>query len=253
MDRSADWSTDRSMERGLGEGISGGTGTDTGRRPGARQAAGRGTRPEPTAARLRKPSWRDPRLLLGILLVMGSVAGVVALVDSADRTTQVYAVQYDIAPGSPVRAEDLVAVPVRLGGAEKHYLTVASGVPEDTVAGSVLREGELVARSALAEPDSLDRKPVGLRVEDPLPASTETGSRVDIWASMPNAQNGFDEPERLIEAAEISELTVTESALGANRSTELLVLVEDSDLPLLLSALSNQAKVTVVSNPSAGT
>ncbi|MCC9176137.1 hypothetical protein [Arthrobacter sp. zg-Y750] len=239
------------MSQRLGEGGSS-AGTETGLRTAYRPAAGRTIRPAPAAARLRKPSWRDPRLLLGVLLVLGSVAGVVALVDGADRTTQVYAVRHDIAPGSPVRGEDLVAVPVRLGGAEKRYLTVSEGVPPDVVAGTVLREGELVALSALAEPATLDRKPVGLRVEDPLPASTETGSRVDIWASMPNAQNGFEEPERLIEAAEISELTVTESALGANRSTELLVLVDDSDLPLLLSALSNQAKVTVVSNPAAG-
>lgn len=205
------------------------------------------------AARLRKPSWRDPRLLLGILLVLGSVAGVVTLVDSADKTTEVYAVQHDIPPGSPISGEDLVAVPVRLGGTEQHYLTVAGGVPPGAVAGTVLREGELLARSALAEPGSLDRKPVGLRVEDPLPARTSTGSRVDIWAAMPNAKNGFDEPTQLIEAAEISELTVSESALGASRSTELLVLVDDSDLPQLLSALSNQAKITVVSNPAPGT
>ncbi|MCC9203604.1 SAF domain-containing protein [Arthrobacter sp. zg-Y769] len=207
---------------------------------------------EPAAARLRKPSWRDPRLLLGILLVLGSVAGVVTLVDSADRTTEVYAAKRDIPPGTPVRAEDLHPIPVRLGNAEQLYLPVAAGIPENAVAGAALRAGELVAGSSLIEADSLDRKPVGLRVEDPLPASTDAGSRVDIWAAMPNARNGFDEPEQLIEAAEISELTVTESALGASRSTELLVLVDDSDLPLLLSALSNQAKITVVHNPSPG-
>ena len=207
----------------------------------------------PAAARLRKPSWRDPRLLLGILLVLGSIAGVITLVDSVDKTTDVYAVQHDIPPGSPIRGEDLVAVPVRLGGAEQHYLTVTAGVPAGAVAGTVLREGELVARSALAGPGSLNRKPVGLRMDDPLPASTDAGTRVDIWAAMPSTGNGFDEPKQLIEAAEISELTVSESALGANRSTELLVLVENPDLPLLLSALSNQAKITVVSNPSPGT
>lgn len=207
--------------------------------------------PEP-AARLKKPSWRDPRLLLGILLVLGSVAAVVALVDSADRTTEVYAVRQDLPPGTPIRAENLSAVAVRLGSTEGLYLPVTAGVPADAVAGSMLRKGELVARSALATTDSLDRKPVGLRVNDPLPASTEAGSRVDIWAAMPNAGNGFDEPEQLIEAAEISELTVADSALGAGRSTELLVLVKDTDLPLLLSALSNQAKITVVHNPSAG-
>ncbi|MCC3274013.1 hypothetical protein MUK71_11660 [Arthrobacter zhangbolii] len=207
---------------------------------------------KPSAARLRRPSWRDPRLLLGILLVLGSVTAVVTLVQQADETTDVYAVHRDIAPGAPIRAEDLRPVPVRLGNAGDLYLPAAEGVPENAVAGAVLREGELVARSALTTPDSLDRKPVGLRVEDPLPARTEAGSRVDIWAAAPNGRNGFDEPRQLIEAAEISELSVTESALGANRNTELLILVEDADLPMLLAALSNEAKITVVHNPAPG-
>lgn len=207
---------------------------------------------EPAAARLRKPSWRDPRLVLGILLVLGSVTGVVALVSDADRTTAVYAVHRDIAPGAPIRAADLKTVQVRLGNSEELYYTVSAGLPEDAVAGAALRQGELVARSAVTRPDALDRKPVGLRVEDPLPASTAPGSRVDIWAAAPNARNGFDEPKLLIEAAEISELSVTESALGANRTTELLILIEDTDLPSLLSAQSNQAKITVVHNPVSG-
>ncbi len=221
------------------------------------QAANRGnmslrvSEPEP-AARLRKPSWRDPRLLLGLLLVLGSVAGVVALVQNADRTTEVYAAPADVPPGTPVTAKDLAIVQVRLGGAEDLYFTVASGVPQDSVAGTVLRKGELVARSSLTTPDALDRKPVGLRVEDPLPARTKAGSRVDIWAAVPNARNGFDEPRELIEGAEISELTLTESALGASRSTELLVLVEDADLPPLLNALAQQAKITLVHNPAPG-
>jgi len=35
--------------------------------------------------RLRRPRWRDPRLLVGLVLVLASIAGVVALVASAQR------------------------------------------------------------------------------------------------------------------------------------------------------------------------
>ena len=44
-----------------------------------------------TAARLKRPSWKDPRLLVGILLVLVSVAGVGFLVGRADRTGEVLA------------------------------------------------------------------------------------------------------------------------------------------------------------------
>ena len=208
--------------------------------------------PVAAAPRLKKPSWKDPRLLLGMLLVLGSTAGTVALVGSADRTTDVYAVGTAIPVGTPVSAGDLTVVPVRLGDLSGAYIPVSEGIPEGAVASSLLRKGELVARTDLGTADRLDRKPVGLRIDDPLPAGTQAGSRVDVWAALPDDRNGFAEPRRILTAAEISELTVDESVLGANRSTLILVLVADRDLPGLLSAQSNQAEIAVVLNPSAG-
>ncbi|WP_342024097.1 hypothetical protein AAE021_02520 [Arthrobacter citreus] len=205
-----------------------------------------------SAPRLKKPSWKDPRLLLGIMLVLASTAGVVALVGSADQTTEVFVVDEDIPVGTPVSAEDLAVVPVRLGDVSGSYLPASEGIPERSVASSLLRKGELVARSQLGTADGLKRKPVGLRVDDLLPSGTRAGSRVDVWVALPDERNGFKEPQKILTAAEISELTVDESVLGANRSTQILVLVEDEDLAGLLSAQSNGAKIAVVQNPGAG-
>ena len=47
------------------------------------------------ARRLRKPGWKDPRLLVGILLVAGSVAGTVGL-SPPDRTMPMYVAKEDI-------------------------------------------------------------------------------------------------------------------------------------------------------------
>ncbi|MDK1359535.1 hypothetical protein QNO00_04545 [Arthrobacter sp. zg-Y1219] len=207
---------------------------------------------QPSAPRLKKPSWKDPRLLLGIMLVLASTAGVVALVGSADQTTEVFVVDENIPVGSSVSAQDLAVVPVRLGDVAGSYLPAAEGIPENAVASGLLRKGELVARTDLGTADDLDRKPVGLRVDDILPSGTEAGSRVDVWVALPNERNGFKEPRQILTAAEISELTVDESVLGASRSTQLLVLVEDDDLAGLLSAQSNGAKIAVVLNPGAG-
>lgn len=207
---------------------------------------------QPSAPRLKKPSWKDPRLLLGIMLVLASTAGVVALVGSADQTTEVFVVDENIPVGSSVSAQDLAVVPVRLGDVSGSYLPAAEGIPENAVASGLLRKGELVARTDLGTADDLDRKPVGLRVDDILPSGTEAGSRVDVWVALPNERNGFKEPQQILTAAEISELTVDESVLGASRSTQLLVLVEDEDLAGLLSAQSNGAKIAVVLNPGAG-
>ncbi|MBG6223716.1 hypothetical protein IWX63_000264 [Arthrobacter sp. CAN_A2] len=204
------------------------------------------------APRLRKPSWKDPRLLIGLLLVLASTAGVIALLDSQDSTTQVYAAREDIAVGSKLTQEDLVAVPVRLGDRHGAYLPVAGGVPDGAVATRLVTQGELVPAAALGSTDDLDRKPVGLTVQDPLPSGTAAGDRVDVWVSLRTDTNSYEEPRLLLEAAEVAELTVGESALGASSSTLVQVLVDDDAMPALLGALSNDARIAVVLNPGAG-
>lgn len=208
--------------------------------------------PAAAAPRLKKPSWKDPRLLLGILLVLASVAGVSALVASQDRTTQVLAASRDLPVGTALKAADFDVVQVSLGGLEGTYVSAGDPFPQEAVAGNLLRRGELLVKADLTEADKLDRKPLGLDVQAPLPSGIRAGDRVDVWASLPNGQNGYSEPRRLLEAAEISELSVSDSVIGGADSTRLLVLVEDQDLPALLGALSNQAKIAVVPNPSAG-
>lgn len=206
--------------------------------------------PAAGTSRLQKPSWKDPRLLLGLLLVCASVAGVTALVEAADDTVEVYAAGTDLPAGSPVRAQDLRAVPVRLGDLQQNYLPVADGVPQDAVAGVLLREGELVSRASLGKAQALDRKPVGLTVTDPLPAGLGPGSRVDVWASAPDGRNGYLAPEQLLVAAEVFETEADAGVLGAGGETRLLVLVEDSRMARLLGAMANQARLTVVMNPA---
>lgn len=201
------------------------------------------------AERLKKPSWRDPRLLVGLLLVLASTAGVIALMGSADRTTGVYAAKSDIAVGSILAPDDFDVVPVRLGDLESSYVLAADGLPESPIATRLIKQGELVPRGTVGTADELDRKPVGLSVTDPLPTGTAAGARVDVWVSLRGQGTAFEEPVLLLEAAEVSEITVNESALGANSSTLVHVLVEDQAMPALLDALSNEAAIAVVLNP----
>lgn len=211
------------------------------------------TTPSPAEApRLRKPSWKDPRLLVGLLLVLASTTGVIALLQSQDMTTQVYSARTDLPVGATLTAEDLVAIPVRLGDAAGSYLPVSEGIPEGMVATRLVARGELVPSAALGTADELDRKPVGLTVEDPLPTGADAGDRVDVWISLRTDTNTYDEPRLLLEAAEIAELTVGESALGSSSSTLVQVLVEDDAMPELLNALSNDARIAVVLDPGAG-
>lgn len=202
------------------------------------------------AARLKKPSWKDPRLLIGLLLVLASVAGVVALVGTADRTTEVYAAREPIAVGEKLTRDRLTTVRVRLDDIESGYVTAEAGVPEGKVAVQRIGRNQLLPLESLGTADTLDRKPVAITVEETLPTQAVAGSRVDVWVALPDARNGFAEPQLLLPGAEIAEITPGTSALGATKSTVLLVLVTDSQMPRLLGAQANKAKVAVVWNPA---
>lgn len=202
-------------------------------------------------ARLTRPSWKDPRLLVGILLVLASIAGVVGLVDSANRTVGAYAAKEDIAVGQTIDASRLVRVDVRLGDAEGRYLA-AGTVPEGKVAVQRVAKGDLVPASSLGEPQAVDRKPVSIGISQPLPAEATVGTRVDVWVALPDGRNGFSEPRLLVPGAEIAHIEASSSTLGGSRETHVLVLVDDPKLPQVLGAQANSAKVSLVWNPAGG-
>jgi hypothetical protein len=202
-----------------------------------------------TAARLKRPSWKDPRLLVGVLLVLVSIAGVIFLVGSADRTTEVYAARDGIAVGERLTPENVVRAKVRLGDTEQHYITVEAGLPENLVAVQRIAKDQLVPRASLGGVDQLNRKPVALNIEQTLPSQAVAGARVDVWVAQPDAKNGFSEPKLILPGAEIAEVATGSTALGSSKTTVLMVLVEDKLMPALLGAQANEAKISVVWNP----
>lgn len=208
--------------------------------------------PGTAGARLKPPSWKDPRLLVGILLVLASVVGVVSLVGSADRTTEVYAARDSIAVGEKLTMDNVVRAKVRLNETEEHYFTAEAGLPQGLVAVQRIGKNHLVPKESLATVDALDRKPVAVTIDEALPPQAVPGTRVDVWVALPDARNGFSEPKLLLPGAEIAQVTAGSTALGSSRSTVLMVLVADSQMPAILGAQANMAEISVVWNPGGG-
>ena len=61
---------------------------------------------EPVTSRIRRPSWRDPRLGVGVLLVAGSVALGSWTMARADHTVTVFTAATVLAPGEVLAEED---------------------------------------------------------------------------------------------------------------------------------------------------
>ena len=90
--------------------------------------------PGPTPRRVRPPRWLDLRLVLGVLLVLGSVLLGARIVSAADATVPVWAAAADLAAGTELDADDLVAVDVRLDDAADAYLSTGTR-PEGRMLG----------------------------------------------------------------------------------------------------------------------
>lgn len=210
--------------------------------------------PATAASRLRPPSWKDPRLLIGVLLVVGSVVLGARLVQAADRTEPYFAARHALTPGDRVGPDDVAVVRLTLRQADSTYLSAAADLPEGLVAVRTVGAGELVPRAGVGAADDLDVQPVGVPVEGALPAGLVKGAVVDVWVASPDPDRAgaFLPPERLVEGAEVAEVAESGRALGAAGGSTVQVLVGPDPLQAVLGALANDAAVALVLAPGQG-
>lgn len=136
--------------------------------------------PGPVPRRVRPPRWLDLRLVLGVLLVLGSILVGARVLSSADATVPVWAAAGDLAAGTVLTGDDLVAVDVRLDEAAGAYLSAGTRPAGRTLARAVSR-GELLPRAALAGVPELVQ--VALPVQAGyVPPGLTRGRLVDVYA-----------------------------------------------------------------------
>lgn len=224
--------------------------TSTGRssRPPSGPAAGL---PAPQASRLRRPSGRDPRLLVGILLVLASVVVGARVVAAADDTKAYYVAARTLTPGDAVGPDDVRVVDARLTDPRNPYLSADQDLPAGLVAVRPVSAGELVSREALGPARDVSTQPVGIPVDGALPGGLVEGARVDVWIATPDPERagGFVEPVRVVDAATVAEVARDAGALGSAGATTVQVLLGEDSLREVLGALANGADVALVLVP----
>lgn len=209
--------------------------------------------PAPAAARLRPPSWRDPRLLVGVLLVLGSVVLGARVVAAADDTEPFYVAARAITPGDRIGPDDLRVVDVRLGDAGEAYLGADAGPAADLVATRTVAAGELVPRGSVGAASDVVLQPVAVPVTT-LPDGLRAGTVVDVWVAQPDPERAgaFLEPERVVQGADVADVSDAGSSLGSTGDSTVQVLLAPDDLPVVLGALANDAVVSLVPAPGQG-
>src|SRR3954469_3016519 len=136
--------------------------------------------PGPTPRRAPPPQWLDLRLVLGLLLVLGSVLLGARVVSAADATVPVWAAAGDLAAGTVLSADDLVTVDVRLDHAARAYLATTTR-PEGRTLARAVSGGGLLPRPTLIEPDELVQLALPVQAGY-VPPSLVRGQLVDVYA-----------------------------------------------------------------------
>ena len=207
----------------------------------------------PVARRVRRPTWRDPRLGVGVLLVAGSVALGTWAVQDAAAAEQVYVARQTLTPGTVLDEEALMVVEARPPAPGQTYLRVADELPSGAVTTRVLGAGEMVPRAAVGAPDDVGLRPLVVPVSTALPGDLAPGATVDLWFTATGAlpEAARPEPELLapglLLAGIVEEDSVFTATGGAGASVELLV--PDDDVPGVLAALAQDAELVVVPTP----
>lgn len=197
-----------------------------------------------TARRRRVPF--DPRVLIGILLVVGSVVGVVAVVKLTNRTAPVYTAVETLVPGTPLDPGAVRVTWVRLGDAGDRYLTA---LPRDgAVVTRSVAEGELVPLSALGTASSVTDVSVVVPLTTRPAAAVVPGSAVDLWSAAKATANGekAPPPHVLVSGGTVVRLATATGILAAERGVTLEVQVPRDDVAGVLQAVADGESVSAV-------
>ena len=214
--------------------------------------------PVPTASRLRRPGWRDARLLVGLLLVLVSIGLGSYVVARADDRVPVFAAARPLVPGQPLREGDLVRVDVQLGSEASRYVPAAGGLAPERYVLREVAEGELLPAAAVGGKDLVGVQPLTLTVDAGSASTLRVGTRVDVYVNPvdPASASGraaFTGPELALEAVSVSGLPKASSGLGAGTGTTraIQVMAPTDHVKEIIGAVDLGARVTMV--PVAGT
>lgn len=200
----------------------------------------------PAPGRLRRPTWKDPRLAGGLVLIGAAVALGTWAVNAAADTEQIYVLTQDVAPGTDLNADGVLTLVDSHPGTAA-YVT-AGDLPTDAIATRSLQAGELLPSGAVGAAGDVDLRSVVLDVATGLPAGTGAGDVVDLWAlpTTPVAGQDAGAARVITQGLTISSIGETGSSIVGSTSVQVEVLVPQSAVADVLTAVGADGALVLV-------
>lgn len=205
--------------------------------------------PAAPVMRLRTPRWKDPRLLVGIVLVVISVLLGALFASKVSETTTVMVAREPIVAGDTLDESSFTTAEVRLGEQQAGYLTPGDEVPTGAVALRSVDAGELVPSAVVGQSAAAPMRPVMIPVSSAVAESVTPGRSVELWRTRTGREAEQSEAELLVEGALVRRID-DGSTLGM-RSMAVEVLVPKDSVAAVLEALGDGDTVDVIGVPGA--
>ena len=212
-----------------------------------------GELPTPRAKRLKRPSWRDSRLLVGVIVVLLATAVGAKVIAGADDTVAMYAAAQTLKPGDRLTVDNLVRVDVQLGDRGPVYLSALTGPAPDRFALREIPRGELVPVGAVGGQNEVGVQPVTIAVDANSTTALKVGSVVDVWVSerdLSTTQERYLDARLTLERVSIAAVPSDQSRFGAAASTAAVqVLVPRAQVQAVIAASDKRSRFTLVPVP----
>lgn len=182
------------------------------------------------AERLRLRPWSDPRLLLGVLLVLAATMLGARALAAADDTVAYWSLAHDVRAGDPVVQDDLVAVSVQLAGATAdQHLAVDDEFPADVddlqwsadgTAGALVALDDLMPRDTAAS-----RQLPVMVAESAMPADLGHGDHVEVWVGAGPGDQDVKAATQVLADVVVLRAATADGALDGGGSRSVLLQV----------------------------
>lgn len=193
----------------------------------------------PSSPRTRRRFWIDPRFVIGLVLVVASIAGVGVIVTGSDKSSAVYTAGRTLMVGDEITPADLIETQVQLGSTAQLYLTPTPAPTEGLMVTETILVGELVARSMVGSASSADLTSIVVDIPGRLAASIAAGSTVDIWSARPVGPGEYAPPTILVGQALVVRIVEPTGLIAADNGQSVEVLVPEINVGALLEAIMN--------------
>ena len=196
----------------------------------------------PRASRSRR---FDPRLVIGVFVVVGSMTAGYLVVTSATHMSSVYVTRSTVLAGTALSETNLELVPANLADARGAYLAQGS-LADGVIATRTIGAGEFVPLSVVGSASAVTSTRLVVDVSSGLPADTTPGTPVDVWATLSDPFGEVPSSSAIVVPGATFVRTVEGDSIASETAMRVELLIPRATLRSLLVAQGDGAHIVVV-------